>query len=843
MSFGLSTTPTYRIRAMSANPKFPVKPEDTDDHCQYAVQMQGRLGLKSAIEPRRARSASPRQSRASIEIEMMKIAAQRSKPPPPKVGARRIQRCQSQNIPRDFRIGQATPKRKCHSAKSLRSAEQTPAPPRRPRSAMTPSATARVMSPGNRSTPSSSPLRPKTAFAPRMVIGNSSETVGTDAVRGGGARSVTFLDSNDSRNEDFLSHPAGSARKESSDVSEQKKSGISGMWSRGIDLVRKKSTFGDVQRKPTGGKFLELVLKMRDGGSKIRRSLYLRPFERFQRMAHTVKLIMRFCIHLKKCASNNTKEEWSFMEYHLNLEAELNQLMAFRMEQFTNRKTGKDRGSEKLKQLLALEPEMRTDRDIYIISALIKTNEAFQEYPNWMQQKLCRQFYYRSFEARRVIYKEGHAPHYFYILLTGTVMMNVREYNKKKDKTFSHTISQVKEGQSFGEHAMLADTRRVTTAICKTDVELLVLHQRDFNEIVKIPLQTQKENHVRYVMSMELFRDFPRELLEDRSNMRNFCYQYFKKGTVVVKNNRNYKFLVIIKSGRCSIVVEYKNALKKVMAEMPKLTEEDEELFPLMCDRIRHLLQEKASHMTLDLKRDHVRGLMMKSLMPDMAGLAKKIALERERRNKGIADDNLWEVLDETRASNEFDRGLKKLVDEKKEELLTPFSIGAAVARMGAGVSARRKKEEEASMARELVQTGNNRGSDAKKEEEQENAKWSGMSIYDLPGEYAKVATLEAGAVFGLETLFDSASYEAELPLILASEGAECLIMSKKLFLNGANARVLQVVSDMVVGWPSVEFVGQKIKEQRDWQAYKQYVIKDVMKHTQRKSRAMSAHI
>ena len=61
------------------------------------------------------------------------------------------------------------------------------------------------------------------------------------------------------------------------------------------------------------------------------------------------------------------------------------------------------------------------------------------------------------------------------------------------------------------------------------------------------------------------------------------------------------------------------------------------------------------------------------------------------------------------------------------------------------------------------------------------------------------------------------------------------------MFLNGANARVLQVVSDMVIGWPSVEFVGQKIKEHRDWKAYKQYVINDVIKH--RKTKVATAHI
>jgi hypothetical protein len=50
-----------------------------------------------------------------------------------------------------------------------------------------------------------------------------------------------------------------------------------------------------------------------------------------------------------------------------------------------------------------------------------------------------------------------------------------------------------------------------------------------------------------------------------------------------------------IQQGRCNIVVEYRNALKRIMEEMPKLTEKHEQLFPMMCDKIRQTLVQKAS--------------------------------------------------------------------------------------------------------------------------------------------------------------------------------------------------------------------------------------------------------
>ena len=55
-----------------------------------------------------------------------------------------------------------------------------------------------------------------------------------------------------------------------------------------------------------------------------------------------------------------------------------------------------------------------------------------------------------SFDSRRVLYKEGHPPHAYYILISGSVLVNVREVNKTTGKEFALTVQEKHTGESFG---------------------------------------------------------------------------------------------------------------------------------------------------------------------------------------------------------------------------------------------------------------------------------------------------------------------------------------------------------------------------------------------------------
>ena len=67
--------------------------------------------------------------------------------------------------------------------------------------------------------------------------------------------------------------------------------------------------------------------------------------------------------------------------------------------------------------------------------------------------------------------------------------------------------------------------------------------------------------------------------------------------------------------------------------------------------------------------------------------------------------------------------------------------------------------------------------------------------IYKCDSQYSITLWLYDCCYQGLETLLQK---DASSSISLISEGAECLFVSKKLFLEHANAKVLRVVSDLV---------------------------------------------
>lgn len=54
------------------------------------------------------------------------------------------------------------------------------------------------------------------------------------------------------------------------------------------------------------------------------------------------------------------------------------------------------------------------------------------------------------FEPRRIVLKEGHVASGFYIVLSGTCLVNQKETDPRNGETFVRTITQLTSGESFG---------------------------------------------------------------------------------------------------------------------------------------------------------------------------------------------------------------------------------------------------------------------------------------------------------------------------------------------------------------------------------------------------------
>jgi len=186
----------------------------------------------------------------------------------------------------------------------------------------------------------------------------------------------------------------------------------------------------------------------------------------------------------------------------------------------------------------------------------------------------------------------------------------------------------------------------------------LVLHRNDFKGILKEPLERQKEDHQAFCQNLDLLRDYPCHILNQPKNHLHFYYQYFKKGSVIVKNAFDTKHLVIVKSGKCQIVINYTSAFAPTNITHSKY-DEYEAKFPLILDDIRRKTLLKGSNLMLEMKRDDVRGAMMGSLMPDILDEGED-SRTKMKRLSALKDD--------------------KDSDEERDDP-EPYRIGAAVAR------------------------------------------------------------------------------------------------------------------------------------------------------------------
>ncbi|XP_035695107.1 uncharacterized protein LOC118428922 [Branchiostoma floridae] len=96
---------------------------------------------------------------------------------------------------------------------------------------------------------------------------------------------------------------------------------------------------------------------------------------------------------------------------------------------------------------------------------------------------------------------------------------------------------------------------------------------------------------------------------------------------------------------------------------------------------------------------------------------------------------------------------------------------------------------------------------------------------------FVTVKTLGKGAVFGLsDFLFDE-----QPSLILVSNGAECVMISKKLYRRHANDELLRKLRTQIYPFPSEQELQQNLRDYVDWEAYRTNTYSSLVRNSQRR--------
>ncbi|XP_041454073.1 uncharacterized protein LOC121407181 isoform X1 [Lytechinus variegatus] len=520
--------------------------------------------------------------------------------------------------------------------------------------------------------------------------------------------------------------------------------------------------------------------------------------EKLLRVCKTVRVIAGICLAMKSYVKDEATKQWSLHEMHLNLRADLEQNLAFDLIMFSKLRV--TRGSEKLKNILSLRPEQRTRADIEVVLALLRKNKAFTEYQQETQVALAKYMEYLRFEPRRIVVKEGHVASGFYIILSGTCLVNQKENDPRNGETFVRTITQLTTGESFGEYSLLHNTVRSASVVCKDEVEVLLINKDDFDNIIKRPLEQKRDELIEFCHSHDIYISATQETLKNQP--KAIYTKFFKPGIVITEDIMSSEYIYVVKEGKCTVVAEIRE-----MKPLPRKGQLPD----------RYFMHDESWKKDAAIKRS--MAVLSAGKRRSWSAAARNKLYPPEKKEKNFFSMNAMNVEDTT---NDY------IEDRRKSVQMATKESPRYLLKDDQMITTKKKEIETESKSVGLQRTWRRVTMSANALSQKEEKK--NPVEYAPPGKikttFARLATLKTGMAFGIESLLPGTQPEAKLCLI--SDGAEVILVSKRLFASDVTSTTLKTASKLAVDYPSIDFTREVLEEARTWATYKNRVIKEI---------------
>ena len=104
----------------------------------------------------------------------------------------------------------------------------------------------------------------------------------------------------------------------------------------------------------------------------------------------------------------------------------------------------------------------------------------FEKYPPTVRYELSKVIEFQAFDKDKVIIKQGDQAYSFYFIVSGSVLVEVTEEDQTAQNLETKIITELREGSSFGELALIHECKRRATIVSKEKSEFLVIHKEDF---------------------------------------------------------------------------------------------------------------------------------------------------------------------------------------------------------------------------------------------------------------------------------------------------------------------------------------------------------------------------
>ncbi|RDD43582.1 Cyclic nucleotide-binding domain-containing protein 2 [Trichoplax sp. H2] len=515
----------------------------------------------------------------------------------------------------------------------------------------------------------------------------------------------------------------------------------------------------------------------------IRRELSLRRL--FRRKVRIMIMIFKCYFESRQRLH---KIYWPLDEVNVLSEESVPEIQLDDLDSFRRRQHGV-KFSSRGKNVLNTNPSERTLEMIEQLRALMQSVIMFARWPVYVQREFCKVAWYDSFDKDRVIIRKGHRSDCLFFVLSGTLMQDRGDddrlfYMQQKLEGKLHfnvhdilfdgeNRDELQYGHSFGLEDIYYSTERSATVFTKEDVELFVIHVKDYGNIFK-NFMKRSDKTLDICRQVYALSDWPVDVLY--KDPHSWIMQNFTRGSVICPNCADSQWVYVITSGKCK-VIKY--------------------LTTTELERYKEVLRERR---TLENR---------KALASFIGDKSPNYGSSRSRA------DSVYKIPSNTPSKLNNDYGWTNEVWDDEDNWYERHAAGRGNEPLPSVVNSKLPKS--TSYYRRSSTSSN------------KSRVTINSTIKYLPT-YIELKTLRTREAFGIEPIIYPADKEFSASISLISDGAECILIPRRIFRDHLSVTKVGIMQIKVERFPDCKQLVESLMESMRWKNYKGELVTNVLR-------------
>ena len=216
---------------------------------------------------------------------------------------------------------------------------------------------------------------------------------------------------------------------------------------------------------------------------------------------------------------------------------------------------------EKIKSLLEIPPKKRGDKTCLELMNLTKDLKVFENIARSIEhQNICSSITLVTCKPNDIVIRQGDQGDCLYYILHGlvTIQLSIQIDTGIQDKNqivnVEKNIGELRDGEIFGELALLYNIPRTASVIALTDTSLIKIDKMPFTKYLKNVFEGQLQDQIEFLQICPIFHKMPKELLI-KLGIRSVIKK-FATGQIILKNDTKSDSIFVIRRGTVKVIKE-----------------------------------------------------------------------------------------------------------------------------------------------------------------------------------------------------------------------------------------------------------------------------------------------